>query len=126
MPISPRHYLRAYLLLPLAIFACGESNFEPQDVYPLVPPRIYRTWWTEVAACTGSTAPFERVTWYEAGHLIERDTGSDHVGAWHPPHTSYIHSNYLLYVEGVKHEMVHEILQTRDHSSDAFLRCAGV
>jgi hypothetical protein len=110
----------------LAFCACGESNFEPVDVHPLAPPRVYRTWWTEVSACTGVSAPFERVHWYEARHLINRDTGRDHVGAWKPPHSIYIHSHYLLYMEGVKHEMVHELLQTRDHSSDAFLSCAGV
>ncbi|MGD2152091.1 MAG: hypothetical protein PVG79_02410 [Gemmatimonadales bacterium] len=126
MPISPRHCLRACLLLSLAFCACGESNFEPVDVHPLAPPRVYRTWWTEVSACTGVSAPFERVHWYEARHLINRDTGRDHVGAWKPPHSIYIHSHYLLYMEGVKHEMVHELLQTRDHSSDAFLSCAGV
>lgn len=126
MPTSPRHRVRAYLLLLLAIYACGTSNLEPLDVSPLAPPRVYRTWWTDVSACVGVTATFERVRWYEAGHLINRETGSDHVGAWKPPHTIYVHSNYLLYMEGVKHEMVHELLQTRDHSSDAFLRCAGV
>jgi hypothetical protein len=126
MPISPWHRAPACLLLSLAIYACGESNLEPIEVHPLVPPQVYRTWWTELEACIGVTAPFERVTWYEAGHLINRETGSDHVGAWLPPHTIYIHSDYLLYVEGVKHEMVHELLQARDHSSDAYLRCAGV
>lgn len=110
----------------MAIYACGESNFEPVDVQPLIPPPVYRTWWNEVAACTGVTAPFEQVTWYEASQLIDRETGMDHVGAWKPPHTIYIHSDYLLYVEGVKHEMVHEQLQTRDHRTEAFLRCAGV
>ncbi|NIN73379.1 MAG: hypothetical protein GTO46_15935 [Gemmatimonadetes bacterium] len=114
------------MLLPLAFYACGESNLEPVDVYPLVPPPVYRTWWTEVAACTDVTARFERVTWYEAGQLINRETGMDHVGAWVPPHNIYVHSDYLLYTEGVKHEMVHELLQTRDHDSTAFLRCAGV
>lgn len=126
MPISPRHRVRACLLLSLAIYACSESNFEPVDVHPLVPPPVYRTWWTEVEACLGVTAPFERVSWYEAARLVNRDTGGEHVGAWQPPHTIYIDSDYLLFVEGVKHEMVHDLLQTRDHGSDAFLRCAGV
>lgn len=126
MPISPRYRVLAFLLLQLPIYACEASNLEPQDVYLLVPPQVYRTWWTEVTACTGVTAPFERVTWYEASHLIDRDTGADHVGAWKPPHDIFIHSEYLLYVEGVKHEMVHELLQARDHSSGAYLRCAGV
>ena len=126
MPLSPRHRVRACLFLSLAIYACGESNLEPVDVYPLVPPRVYRTWWTEVEACIEVTAPFEQVSWYEAGQLINRDTGRDHVGAWLPPHSIYIHSDYLLFVEGVKHEMVHELLQARDHGYDAFLRCAGI
>ncbi|MGD2217116.1 MAG: hypothetical protein PVJ64_10175 [Gemmatimonadales bacterium] len=126
MPISPRHRVLACFLLPLAIYACDASTLEPQDVSPLVPPQVYRSWWAEVSMCTGVTGTFERVTWYEAGHLINRETGSDHVGAWQPPHTIYVHSEYLLYVEGVKHEMVHELLQTRHHGSAAFLRCAGV
>ncbi|UCC72790.1 MAG: hypothetical protein JSV86_20950 [Gemmatimonadota bacterium] len=110
----------------MSIYACSESTFEPIDVRPLDPPQIYETWWAEVAACVSVAAPFDRVSWYEAERLINRETGTDHIGAWLPPHNIYIRTNRLLYIEGVKHEMVHDLLQTRNHYSELFVRCAGV
>lgn len=120
----PRRCLLTGLVLA-AFAACGEGNFEPVNPQPLVPPDIYRLWWDEMQTCTGIAAPFGRVAWFQADRLINRETGTQHAGAWIPPHTIYVLSRHLLHARAVKHEMAHELLQRRDHESDAFERCAG-
>ncbi|HEY5644604.1 MAG TPA: hypothetical protein VIS76_01560 [Pseudomonadales bacterium] len=122
---SPRHYPRAIAFLALLLCACVESVLEPVNTRQLEPPAIYRTWWSEVEACTGVTGRFERVRWLEADVIRNREKGTEHVGAWDPPHTIYIQSDRLLYERGVKHEMVHDLRQTANHGSSAFRRCAG-
>jgi hypothetical protein len=126
MPSSPRHPWQASLLVLLLIAACAESNLEPENVRPLDPLPIYSSWWGELERCIGETASFQRVTWYEADQLVDRDNGTEHVGAWRPPHTIFIQSGKLLFEAGVKHEMVHDILQTKEHDSPMFLNCAGL
>ncbi len=123
---SPRQLLGPLCLLPVLLGSCSEVAFEPVNPRPLDPPGIYRSWWAEVEACADVRAAFERVSWYEADRLINREAGTEHVGAWWPPHTIYVDSGYLLFEGGVKHEMLHDLLQTRDHSSPLFTRCAGV
>lgn len=126
MPFSPGPNLRIRFLLPLLACACAESNLEPVSPKPLTPPASYRTWWTEVEICANRTASFERIRWFQAEQVINRDEGTDHVGAWYPPHSIFIRSDRILYEAGVKHEMVHDLLQIEGHDSPAFPACAGV
>jgi hypothetical protein len=123
---SPRRYLYGPMLIALVIGGCTESSFEPEGARRLDPPEIYRVWWAEVEACTGVTARFERVNWFEADRLVNEESGSGHVGAWQPPHSIYIQSSYLNYRAGVKHEIVHDLLQLTNHESEMFRLCAGV
>jgi hypothetical protein len=113
-------------MLLLLVSACTESNLEPENVRPLEPPSVYRTWWGEVQECAGITAPFRRVQWYEASQLTNRESGTEHVGAWLPPHTILILSDRLLFKAAVKHEMMHDLLQVKDHDSPLFIGCAGM
>ncbi|NNG15417.1 MAG: hypothetical protein HKM89_02970 [Gemmatimonadales bacterium] len=126
MPSSSGHRRQAGLLLPLLVFACTQSNLEPENARPLEPPPSYHSWWAEVEGCTGISAPLARVRWYEAERLINREAGTEHVGAWSPPHTIFIRSDRLLFEAGVKHEMVHDLLQVMEHDSPVFVRCAGM
>jgi hypothetical protein len=113
-------------MLLLLVGACAESNLEPENARALEPPPVYRTWWAEVQACADLSAPFQRVRWYEASQIINRESGTEHVGAWLPPHTILIHSQRLLLEAAVKHEMVHDLLQVPAHDSPLFLDCAGM
>jgi hypothetical protein len=117
------------LLISLAAalgLSCAESNFEPVAPQRLDPPEVYRTWWSEVESCVGTPAIFERVRWYQAEQLVNKDEGTNHAGAWLPPHTIYVRSDKLHFKAGVKHEIVHEILQRRDHDTPLFQSCAGM
>ena len=122
---SPRRYL--YIPLFVALFlSCGESNFEPVAPRVLDPPDEYRTWWGEVEFCIGGRADFDRVRWYEAEQLVNLEEGTNHAGAWLPPHSIYIRSDKLFFQAAVKHEIVHEILQRGDHDTHLFEECAGL
>lgn len=127
MPLLPRRYpIVLPLMAALYAGACAEAgNFEPVGTRPLDPPGLYRTWWSEVEACAQISAPFDRVDWYEADHLINTERDSRHPGAWRPPHAIYVSSRHLLSRPVVKHEIVHDLLQRKDHGSPLFLRCAG-
>ena len=112
--------------LCLAAAACSELNFEPVDARPLEPPPAYRVWWAEVELCTGTEGSFDRVFWYEATEIIDRERGTLHSGAWKPPHSIFIRSGSLSNRRVVKHEMVHDLLQIRSHDLEVFERCAGL
>jgi hypothetical protein len=122
---SPRHTAYAVLIAAF-VLGCSESNFEPVAPRALDPPDVYRTWWDEVETCIGTRAPFERIRWYQAEQLVNKEEGTGHAGAWLPPHTIYIRSDRLLFTVAVKHEMVHELLQRRDHETLFFEACAGL
>ncbi|NIR43331.1 MAG: hypothetical protein GWN99_05275 [Gemmatimonadetes bacterium] len=122
---TPRHYVHLPLLAVL-LLGCGESNFEPVAARPLEPPSTYRIWWGEVQECVGAWAPFGRIRWYEAEQIHNIEAGTDHRGAWKPPHSIYIDSEWVSFEPVVKHEMVHELLQRRDHDSLFFQACAGL
>jgi hypothetical protein len=123
---SPRRSLSGPVVALLLIGGCGEGHFEPVEPHPFDPPALYRVWWSEVETCTETRGPFDRVRWYEAEEIRNGGTGDCHVGAWQPPHSIYLDSDYLHYRAGVKHEMVHELLQRRDHDTSLFLACAGI
>lgn len=128
MPLLPRRYTRVHPLLA-ALFASGctqPGNFEPVNARRMAPPAIYRTWWSQVEACTEVAAEFDRVDWYEADEILNTDEETRHIGAWLPPHAIYIQKRYVLSESGVKHEIVHELLRTRGHELPLFAECAGL
>ncbi len=122
---SPSRNLHVPLLLA-ALLSCGESNFEPVAPRAIDPPDIYSTWWKEVESCIGTQAPFDRIRWYQAEQLVNRDEGTDHLGAWLAPHSIYMRTDALFFRPAVKHEMVHDLLQRRDHETLFFEACAGL
>jgi hypothetical protein len=112
--------------LPVLVLlsACSDTNFEPINARPLDPPSIYLEWWDEVERCTGVEARFDRINWFETDEIIDRDLGSSHPGVWQPPHSIFIAHRHLYGRSIVKHEMIHDLLQTGDHSDPLFDRCS--
>lgn len=113
------------MLLATLVAGCS-SPFVPDD--PLIrhyPTAIERGWWSEVAACMGiPEPPIERVTFWivRAGHSFDSPDGHRR-GWWEPAHTIYLTSAWWADESLVKHEMVHDMLQTGGHASPAFDRC---
>ncbi len=107
----------------LAISGC-DSSFAPVNPRRIDPiPDAYRIWWEEVEACTGTAADLEQVTWWKIDQFWHRD--SDRwAGFWKKPHDIYIVEAYELSRGVVKHEMVHNVLQTTDHESPLFCQCS--
>lgn len=117
--------VRAAFACLLAALACSDLNFEPVNGRLFDPPPIYADWWAQVEDCTSTEAPFERVIWYQAEKIIDRESGTSHGGAWVRPHNIFIRSGSLGNRRVVAHEMVHDLLQTRDHSDPIFDRCSS-
>lgn len=112
------------LLPPLAAIGCSEANFEPVDAQSLNPPDVYRVWWTEVESCTQMEGTFSRVDWYSVERIEDREAGVRRAGAWQPPHTIYLQHERANDQRVVKHEIVHDLLQRRDHDTPLFKDCA--
>jgi hypothetical protein len=103
---------------PLAAVGAPHAPFEA--------PAVYLAWWAEVEACSQKTADFGRVDW----RLV--DAGPDGtftygrrtaVGAWESPHSIYISDGWVLTEPLVKHEMLHDLLQSANHLDQAFFVC---
>ena len=126
MPLLPRRYHYSYLLPALFAVGCAEAgNLGPVNARPLDPPAIYQLWWRQVEACTEFNARFDRVDWFEADELVNTERETRHMGAWKPPHSIYVRTGNVLSESVVKHEMVHELLQRKDHDMPLFRLCAG-
>ena len=105
------------LLLALLAAACG---FDPGDESPMVPPPVYREWWSETEACSGLTGDFDRVNWLVvegAGFPCSSGTCAGH---WEPNHSIYLAGSYTANEMVVRHEMLHDLLNRSGHPDPPF------
>jgi hypothetical protein len=94
-----------------------------------IPPQPdFAQWWTDVENCSGITGDVARVSWYvvpdvETFHY--RD--GDYFGYWWSSHDIVIAGAHLSDSMVVRHEMLHDLLNTADHPTEYFLyKCSGV
>ncbi len=89
-------------------------------------PEAYRDWWSEMEACSRRAGDFARVEWQRVENEADGTfpCGSSRcAGAWQPPHRIYVARSYLLSEPIVKHEMVHDLIQSGNHFDGAFYAC---
>lgn len=116
-------------LLFLLLTTCSEGN--PLNVVgapfaPFVPPTLYQGWWGEIEACSRRSGDFQRVDWLlvEAGADGTFPCGRrECAGAWGRPHAIYIAGSYVGAELLVKHEMIHDLVQSGSHLDSAFYDC---
>jgi hypothetical protein len=103
---------------------CGGDAFAPVgNVERFTPPPDYRTWYAETEACTGLQGNYDDIVWWLADSL-EAPHGSELVtGTWTAPHTIVFRRGYQGDVWVVRHEMIHDLLQTTAHPSPPFRLC---
>lgn len=123
--------LAACLLCLRCLLLASCSEGVPLDVVgapfaPFEPPTLYQTWWDELETCSRRSGDFQRVEW----HLVE--AGPDRTfpcgprecaGAWESPHAIYIAGGYMGAELLVKHEMIHDLVQSGSHLDRAFFDC---
>jgi len=111
----------------LASVSCDASALgrgaDPELVRSMiVPDSAYRGWWDELQICSGTTADFDRVRFFEVVSplFIERSQfpcggGFFCNGIWEPPHDVTLAPAFLGTERLVKHEMLHDLLEVFDH-----------
>ena len=112
----------ALLLVALALPAC-QHVLEPADRVPLDPPEAYRVWWDATRACVGQpAAEFDRIRWWTATDQLADRLAR---GMWVSRHDIYLRPDKVATEAVVRHEMVHDLLQTKDHDSPLFRSCVN-
>jgi hypothetical protein len=117
----------AAALLPAACFDGGGPLAAVGAPYlPFDAPALYREWWTQVEACANRTAAFDRVEWQRVTDGADGTFACGRArcsGAWAPPHTIYLAESHVWSEPLVKHEMVHDLIQSPNHFDQAFYSC---
>lgn len=99
-----------------AVAACV-TPFDPPHAATFSPPADFAAFWTANEICAGKSGPWTRIRWFRVPSLPDNLEG-----AWDLPHrvflTDYVLSDevsneYREYV--VRHEMLHDLLQTAAH-----------
>ena len=125
-----RRYVGLMLSHAFALVSCQsvtDPNF-PAGAIPMTPPSVYSLWWELTKSCSGVTADFAAIHWFELPNASEfsiRDT--TYQSYW------WGNGNRIVVVgrkkfEGqlIRHEMLHSLTGV-DHRSDYFLdKCGGV
>ena len=122
-------------ILPLLVLANAcESPTAPDATLPagatrFTVPAVYQRWWAMTAACSASSAPFEKVTWYFVdGASFARADGTLAYGTFDDVANRIVIAGIVAYHGDVmRHVMLHAQLGTAAHPRSAFLgSCAGV
>jgi len=98
-------------MMRIILFAAiifGSCAFAPEDIARFTPPAHYREIWDSAEACTGKTADYNKVIWFEVpGNSFSTPDGTA-IGYW-DGHTITIAHDWLTTDWVIKHEMIHEI-----------------
>ncbi len=112
-----------------ASVACSEP-IGPESVGVIErysPPEVYRTWWAEVEACSGLQGDFDRVRWYVKGQSGQfRYRGAYVFAYWWPSHEIVIAGGQVANDMVVRHEMLHDLLGSGEHSPEYFVSRCGM
>ena len=117
--------------LTLSAIGCHDP-FSPQRVVAgalvLVPPAEYQQWWLDTEQCSGHIGEIGRVKWYVVPNVTYFDyRGERYDGYWWESHDILLAGTHVMDEGTVRHEMLHDLLNTADHPAEYFgKRCAGV
>ena len=129
-----RRARRAQSLVALAVGSlvaasgCAWITGVPASARPMNPPAIYERWWTMVETCSGHVASFASVRWYRTPGASVGLNGTDVLGYYSPSgHFIVVSDSMVDDGAGVRHEMLHALLNSTGHPRDEFLgACADV
>ncbi len=115
-------FLRNAASLAAIVLLCsGCRAFEPEGAAPLQVPATYATWWAELEQCAHRSANLERIRfWKVKGEEFACPNGPTCAGRWQSPHHVYIAERWIDNPSLVKHEMLHDLLNTGEHPPEIF------
>ncbi len=112
--------LRLAASLAAVVLSCAGCRYEPDGAAPLEVPAVYRQWWADLELCAQRSANFERIRfWKVKGETFPCPNGPC-AGRWQSPHHVYIAERWLENPSLVKHEMLHDLLNTGEHPPAVF------
>jgi hypothetical protein len=120
------------LLLALVVGACADSLTAPDLVSGAVrwsEQPNYATWWHQVEACSGQQGSISRISWYwTPDHPYFTYQGESYDGYWFRyQHQIILGRDYVQDSTVVRHEMLHDLLDTGDHPPEFFVdRCGSL
>jgi len=127
------------LALVLALCACQvDALFRPARYQLVAPPAVYATWWAETSECVGIRADFARVGWGvmeddSLGAFWADDIGpriqKRHIltyGLWVEPHLILLSRSQVQNEWVVRHEMIHDLIQSPEHGAAFPRACTGL
>jgi hypothetical protein len=102
----------------------------PEGSRPFVPEPVFRAWWAQMEACSGKSAPFDRVTWYVVpGEVPFRVPNHPQpvVGYWDPADNRIVVLQFLPNRRAplIRHEALHAITKRLDHPDEYFVEKCG-
>ena len=116
-------------MLALACSSIADPALDP-GAESLVPPVVYRRWWTMVEECSGIAGSFDAVVWYSVPNSDVVHAGNDQIGGYWAPGSNRIvlAGNGLYDGRFIRHEMLHALVrQTKGHSHSYFVdQCGGI
>lgn len=92
------------------------------------PPRVYEMWWGLTESCSGITADFSRVRWYQIPNASEFVVGDTPAGGYWSSEGNRIVMAGKELLDGplVRHEMLHALTRA-GHTHEYFIdKCGGV
>ncbi len=125
----------ALALAGVAAIGC-EVPTRPNGTRLAATPAVFAVWWQEVERCAGVSGDLDRISWYvvpcepgETGFRCEATPEGLCAGEWRKPHTIELAGPNRILPEGyvsdewtVKHEMLHDLLGTPEHTTQ-FWNC---
>jgi hypothetical protein len=122
-----RHRL-SFLTLTAALLACRDvvAPELPAAAEPFAPSAAYAEWWAQIEECSGRTAPFTRVNWFvvpDVDYFVYQ--GREVIATWlEYRHQIIVSGAYIDDGMVVRHEMLHDLLNTGKHPQEYFgTRC---
>jgi hypothetical protein len=117
-----RRLWSAAAAIAFAMQACTWPTDLPSSATPLTPPSIYARWWTMTEACSGHTRDFNAIRWYHTPGSTVQLNGADVSGFYsHSGHYVVVTDAMVDNGAGVRHEMLHALLDVVGHPRDQFL-----
>lgn len=119
-----------WLVILISAFACT-GPVRPSDlsgIEPFVPLAGYRDLWTQVEGCSDSTGDFDRVRWYVTTETRAFEYRGQQLGGyWFPSHEIVLGSGFIRDEKTIRHEMLHDILNSAAHQREYFVtRCGSL
>lgn len=118
--------MRYFLLVLLLSLSTGNECAITSPIYgqQFSPPSVYEQYWREIKECSGLQGDYSRLEWYRTE---DGSMGKGIMGRWDYQHritlTEFVVTREVAV--SIKHEMLHDLLQSGEHPA-VFYTCGVI